>query len=115
ADTPVNYVLNVVNSASGFVDTLTDQAINLVKVGNDIIGRTVTSLDTVFTISINPNTGDVTLKMDRPIVHIPNPSLDHYLSFSNKITLSATAIDGDGDSATVTRDISSAFNFYDDD
>ncbi|MGE3320566.1 MAG: DUF5801 repeats-in-toxin domain-containing protein, partial [Candidatus Berkiella sp.] len=114
AATPVNYVLNVVNSASGLVDTLTGQAINLVKVGNNIIGQTATSLDTAFTVSINVNTGDITLKMDRALVHITNPDPDDDLILVNKISLSATAIDGDGDSATVTRDISGAFSFGDD-
>ncbi|PMU07113.1 hypothetical protein C1Y11_29070, partial [Pseudomonas sp. FW305-20] len=63
----LTYALGVVVGASGLVDTATGQAVNLSLNGGVVQGRTATSNDLVFTVSVAAN-GDVTLDQIRAVV-----------------------------------------------
>ncbi|WP_256581420.1 MULTISPECIES: DUF5801 repeats-in-toxin domain-containing protein, partial [unclassified Pseudomonas] len=63
----LTYALAVVAGASGLVDTATGQAVNLSLNGGVVQGRTATSNDLVFTVSVAAN-GDVTLDQIRAVV-----------------------------------------------
>src|SRR6185503_17198929 len=74
---------------------------------------------TVFTITLNAATGEVTLDQVRAVVHDDPADPDEssspaQLSAASLVTLTATIIDGDGDTNTATRDIGDAFKFEDD-
>ena len=105
---------------SGLNDTLSGDNILLRVVGNTIEGYLEGTPATVaFTISLNPDTGAVTLEQDRAIVH-DNPA-DHVESggsaatlAANLVVLTATIEDGDGDTASATANIGGSFQFEDD-
>ncbi|MGE4350335.1 MAG: DUF5801 repeats-in-toxin domain-containing protein, partial [Candidatus Berkiella sp.] len=111
----ITYVLSVGNAASGLVDTLSQEAIELVKIGNDIVGRTETGEDEVFRISVNANTGEITFSQSRAVEHpnVADPN-DVVGLLDNAIILTATAEDGDGDTDSASINIGSAFSFVDD-
>ena len=94
------------------VDTGTGEDVVLVKVGETIEGRTETTNQLSFVISVNAD-GEVSLDQQRSIVHPdptdPNESIT--LADDSLITLSVTATDGDGDSHTVADPINIAQNF----
>src|SRR5204862_406959 len=98
--TPVGYTLGTPGGASGFVDTATGQAVVLSKNGAVIEGRTQTSNVLVFTVSVD-SSGNVTLDQKRAVVHPDTTNNDDSKSFSaaNLVVLTATANDGDLDSA----------------
>ena len=119
----ITYVLGVKDDgsdvASGLSDTLTGGAVVLNKVGNDIVGTVSGSGEEVFRISISA-AGAVTFTQSRAVVHDnPNDPVESGssaagLSAPDLVTLTATIIDGDGDSASATRSIGGAFKFEDD-
>jgi large repetitive protein len=113
--TQIAYALNVVAGPSGLIDTLTGQAVNLVMNGAVVEGRTVTSGDLVFTVSVNAS-GQVTLDQIRAVMHTPNsgPNQSTILSAANLITLTATATDNDGDTDSALIDIGQSLLFLDD-
>ncbi len=85
-------------------------------VGNSIVGTVNGGSTTVFTITVNTDTGFVTLTQDRAVRH-DNPN-DHdeageptVLAGGAQITLTATIEDGDGDTDTATADITGSFEF----
>ena len=126
----VRYVLNVAPGGvdSGLVDTLSGDKIYLFKEGGQVVGRV--GLDdngganpagaVAFTISVNADSGAVTLEQDRSVVHndpadpIESGASAAVLVGSNLVTLTATIEDGDGDTASTTRDITTSFAFQDD-
>ncbi len=74
---------------------------------------------TVFTITVDAETGEVTLNQSRAVVHGDPTDGDEAdtpakLSAADLVTLTATIIDGDLDTDSATRDIGLAFNFEDD-
>ncbi|MCW5601487.1 DUF5801 repeats-in-toxin domain-containing protein [Nitrosomonas sp.] len=117
-DDALSYSLGVSapDADSGLVDTLSGDAVLLNKVGNDIVG-TAGGFE-VFRISVDAS-GQVTLDQSRAVVH-DDPN-DHdeatspaMLASADLITLTATVIDGDGDSDSAVRNIGDAFKFEDD-
>ncbi|WP_258540228.1 MULTISPECIES: DUF5801 repeats-in-toxin domain-containing protein, partial [unclassified Pseudomonas] len=111
----LTYALGVVVGASGLTDTATGQAVNLSLNGGVVQGRTATSNDLVFTVSVAAN-GDVTLDQIRAVVHpdTTNPDDSKTLTADNLVTLTATKTDGDGDSAQATLNIGQNLVFKDD-
>ena len=112
----LTYALSVVAGASGLVDTVTGQAVNLsVTAGGVVEGRTATSNDLVFTVSVN-SSGSVTLDQKRAVVHsdATNANDSATLSADNLVKLTATITDKDGDDETATLDIGRNLTFLDD-
>ncbi|PKB14783.1 T1SS-143 domain-containing protein [Novosphingobium kunmingense] len=109
------YTLGVVAGASGLVDTLSGQNVNLVMNGNVVEGRTATSNLLVFTVSVD-GSGNVTLDQIRAVVHTPNngPNDTASLSADTLVTLTGTFTDADGDVATATANIGQNLVFTDD-
>ncbi len=123
----IKYTLGLNNdiegSDSGLKDTLTNDSVFLYfeNGGKDIVGlaggRTG---DEVFRITVDANTGEVTLNQSRSVVH--NDPDDHdesegsaaKLANPNLITLTATITDGDLDTASDIKNIGDAFSFKDD-
>ncbi|HXH52216.1 MAG TPA: DUF5801 repeats-in-toxin domain-containing protein [Sphingomicrobium sp.] len=111
----ISYALGINAGATGLVDTATGQAVVLVVNGGVVEGRTATSNQLVFTVSVNA-AGTVTLDQVRAVQHAntsdPNDSVT--LSADNLITLTATITDRDGDSASATINIGQNLTFLDD-
>jgi hypothetical protein len=108
------------NVASGLVDTLTNEAVTLsVNAAGTVVTGSSATGGTVFTITLNADTGDVTLDQVRAVVHDDPTDPDEssspaQLSAANLVTLTATITDGDLDTDTATRDIGDACKFEDD-
>jgi len=109
------YALGVTAGSTGLVDSLTNQAVVLSVVGGVVQGRTATSNELVFTVSVAAN-GMVTLDQIRAVVHTPNSGPDQPTSplGDNLVTLTATVTDADGDTATAVADIGQNLIFEDD-
>jgi Domain of unknown function (DUF5801) len=118
----ISYKLDVSapNVASGLVDTLTNEAVTLsVNADGTVVTGSSATGGTVFTITLDADTGDVTLDQVRAVVHDDPLDPDEssspaQLSAANLVTLTATITDGDLDTDTATRDIGDAFKFEDD-
>jgi len=111
------YSLGVNAGASGLVDTATGQAVVLsVNGSGQVVGRAGAGGPTVFVLSVNSSTGNVTLDQQRavkhPITTDPNDSVT--LSAADLITLTMTVKDADNDTASATVDIGKTLNFLDD-
>ncbi|MHA4838946.1 beta strand repeat-containing protein [Sphingopyxis sp. MSC1_008] len=115
ATNSTTYSLGFAAGSTGLVDTLTNQAVVLSVVGGVVQGRTATSNELVFTVSVAAN-GTVTLDQSRAVVHTPNSGPDQPTSplADNLITLTATVTDADGDTATATANIGQNLVFEDD-
>ncbi len=143
SDQAIQYALGVKNNgtnvASGLYDTLTGLQIVLNKetdavLGDVVVGRAGAAGAVVFTISVDADTGDVSLEQVRAIVHddindhdeanddgtaanddaaLDDAAIQQTLA-ADLVTLTATITDGDGDTAQDTRDIGAAFRFLDD-
>ncbi|WP_241781136.1 DUF5801 repeats-in-toxin domain-containing protein [Pseudomonas fluorescens] len=111
----LTYALDVVAGASGLTDTATGEAVNLSLNGTVVEGRTATTSQLVFTVSVAAN-GDVILDQLRAVVHsnTTNPDDSTSLTSDNLVTLTATKTDGDGDSALATLNIGQNLVFKDD-
>ncbi|MBK9003019.1 MAG: hypothetical protein IPM41_03890 [Sphingomonadales bacterium] len=109
----VTYQLGLTAAATGLVDSLSGEAVTLSIVGGAIYGRT--SAHEVFRISVD-GAGVVTFNQSRAVLHTPDSGPDQTirLTGANLITLTATAIDGDSDSAQATVDITDRFVIHDD-
>jgi len=117
----VTYALGIGSGDSGLFDTLTGEEVVLGMDGSDVVGTVSGGTLEVFRISVNVNTGEVTLDQSRAVVH-DDPE-DHeedeagepsQLASADLITLTATATDDDGDTADHTVDIGDTFSFEDD-
>src|SRR5262249_31131359 len=110
----LTYALDTVGGNSNLTDTLTQQTVVVAKEGNNVVGRAGGAI--VFVVSVNPTTGVVTLDQQRAVVHpdTTNPDDTVTLSGNNLVKLTATAKDGDLDTAAQTIDITSSFAFKDD-
>ena len=111
----LSYALGMIAGASGLTDTATGEVVNLsLTVGGVVEGRTATSNDLVFTVSVAAN-GEVTLNQIRAVVHpTSDPDEPKSLSADNLVTLTATKTDKDGDSAQATLNIGQNLVFKDD-
>ncbi|UVL21929.1 DUF5801 repeats-in-toxin domain-containing protein [Pseudomonas donghuensis] len=111
----LTYALGVVAGASGLTDTASGEAVNLSLNGTVVEGRTATTNQLVFTVSVAAN-GDVTLDQLRAVVHpdATDPDDSTSLTSDNLVTLTATKTDGDGDSAQATLNIGQSLVFKDD-
>ncbi len=112
---------NIEGSDSGLKDTLTNDSVFLYLDGKDVVGLAGSSTgDEVFRITVDANTGVVTLNQIRSVVH-DDPS-DSYesgsaaekLASADLIKLTATITDGDFDTASAIKNIGDAFSFKDD-
>lgn len=112
----VTYALDVLapGTASGIFDVATGQEALLTRVGSVIEGRTAGN-DLVFTVAVNA-TGIVTLDQLRAVQHTPDTGSDQSttLAAANLITLTATAIDADGDTDAQAINIGQNLVFKDD-
>ncbi|MBK8159589.1 MAG: VWA domain-containing protein [Rhodospirillaceae bacterium] len=110
----VTYALAVTPGASGIVDVATGEAVNLVLNGTTVEGRTATTNQLVFTVTVAAN-GDVTLDQVRAVVHpTTDPDEPTTLTADDLVRLTATITDKDGDSASSTLNIGKNLVFKDD-
>ncbi len=111
----IAYTLGVTAVASGLVDTLTGQAVNLSVVSGVVFGKTAVSGIEVFKVSVD-SVGMVTLDQSRAVIHDPNVNANDVetLAADNLITLTATITDKDGDQDLATINIGQNLNFVDD-
>ena len=109
------YVLGLTGSATSLVDTATGEAVEVSMNGTTIEGRTATSDDLVFTITVASD-GTVTLTQLRAVVHTDDTDPDDATGglADDLVTLTATVTDGDGDTVDATANIGGAFSFRDD-
>ncbi len=114
---PLTYDLSIPldGTNSGLVDTATGQAVLLSDNGGVIEGRTETSDELVFTVSVDSD-GNVILDQKRAVIHsdptMPNETVT--LSSDDLVVLTATATDGDGDSDDAPLNIGQNLIFHDD-
>ncbi|AZO75422.1 MAG: hypothetical protein E5V92_18495 [Mesorhizobium sp.] len=120
----ITYELGVKSGAtvdSGLDDTLSGDNILLRLVNGQVEGYLENDTSTVaFVISVDANTGEVTLTQDRAIIHddpldpVESGTSAATLAAADLVTLKATITDGDGDTADATANIGTAFTFEDD-
>lgn len=122
-DDAVTYALGISGDGddSGLVDSLTGDAVLLHADNGDVVGTTATDGFEVFRISVDLNTGEVTLDQSRAVAHddAADPEEDgagepSKLASADLITLTATATDDDGDTGDHTVGIGDTFSFEDD-
>ncbi|MGE5502470.1 MAG: DUF5801 repeats-in-toxin domain-containing protein, partial [Ignavibacteriales bacterium] len=110
----VTYALGINSGSTGLRDCATGDAILLKMDGSDVVGYVGTNTE-VFRISVDGD-GNVTLSQSRAIEHIvsgvPTDSA-LTLASANLITLTATAEDGDKDTASNVVNIGTSFHFAD--
>ncbi|QFT76811.1 DUF5801 repeats-in-toxin domain-containing protein [Erythrobacter sp. THAF29] len=113
--TPISYALDVNAGSTGLVDTATDEAVVLVLNGGVVEGRTATTDELVFTVSVD-SAGAVTLDQQRAVKQADDMDDNDAatLDGANLVTLTATIVDSDGDTATATANIAGALTFLDD-
>ncbi|MDZ4195075.1 MAG: retention module-containing protein, partial [Pseudomonas sp.] len=107
------YQLVIKSPDSGLVDTESDEAVKLVFNGSVLEGRTETSNELVFTLSVDA-AGLVTLTQLRAVVHPTAQPDELHLLGSDKIGLQATITDADGDQASASIDLGQVLGFRDD-
>ena len=116
--TATTYSLQVsVNGVdSGLDDVATGSNILLYLESGQVVGRVGGATGAVsFTVSVN-SSGVVTLDQQRAIAHAPNTTADQEssLASANLVQLSATVVDGDGDSSSAILNLGSVISFRDD-
>ncbi|WP_343349847.1 retention module-containing protein [Pseudomonas sediminis] len=107
------YELVIKSPNSGLVDTASDEAVKLVFNGSVLEGRTETSNELVFTLSVNA-AGLVSLTQLRAVVHPTAQPDELHLLGSDKVGLQATITDADGDQASASIDLGQVLGFRDD-
>ncbi|MGI3125431.1 DUF5801 repeats-in-toxin domain-containing protein [Nitratireductor sp. PBL-C9] len=114
-------VLNA--GATGLTDTLSGEPVVLSEEGGAIVGRTEPGGDEVFRISVDANTGDITVSQSRALFHDQNPgsdaeahdeSLTPEVMNSGLVSLNVVLTDGDGDTASDTAELGALIKFQDD-
>ncbi|QOF74510.1 hypothetical protein IG197_29690 (plasmid) [Aminobacter sp. SR38] len=120
----ITYALGVKSAGvdSGLDDTLSGDDILLrLNASGEVEGYLANATSTVaFVISVDENTGEVTLTQNRSVVHDDPADPEESgasaakLAAADLVTLTATATDGDGDTDDATANIGDAFNFEDD-
>ena len=111
----VTYSLTATAGASGLVDTITGEAVNLVQNGAVVEGRTAGSNLLVFTLSVD-SAGNVTLDQSRAVVHsdTSNPNDSVTLSAADLVTLTATITNSSGQQQSAALNIGQNLQFLDD-
>ncbi|HEY6661952.1 MAG TPA: DUF5801 repeats-in-toxin domain-containing protein [Sphingomicrobium sp.] len=113
----VSYALGINAGDSGLIDVATGQPIVLVLNGGVVEGHVGNAAGALaFTVSIDANSGVVTLDQIRALQH-PNPANPDdsvTLASDNLITVIGTVTDRDGDQATAVANIGQNLNFEDD-
>ena len=115
----IGYSLAITAGPSGIVDVATGEAVNLVMNGAVVEGRSATTNQLVFTISVDAN-GVVTLDQLRAVQHNDPSDPDEAgasaatLSADSLVRLVATVTDKDGDTASASVNIGTDFQFKDD-
>lgn len=107
------YELVIKSPNSGLVDTASDEAVKLVFNGSVLEGRTETSNELVFTLSVDA-AGLVSLTQLRAVVHPTAQPDELHLLGSDKVGLQATITDADGDQASASIDLGQVMGFRDD-
>ena len=99
----LSYSLGINAGATGLVDTATGLPVVLSVEGGMVVGRAGPGGEIVFTVGVNA-TGDVTLDQQRAVIHpdATNPDDAISLATDDLITITGTATDADGDTASVT-------------
>ncbi|RST30036.1 hypothetical protein HMF7854_03735 [Sphingomonas ginkgonis] len=114
----IHYSLVATNgSDSGLVDVATGQHIFLFVNGGGVEGHVGNSAGGVlaFTVSLDSDSGDVTLDQIRALSHPDAADSDDAVSpLVGTIGVTATITDGDGDSVATSVDLSGALVFHDD-
>jgi len=116
----IHYALGITGAsgvASGLTDVATGQSIVLVNNNGVVEGHVGNAAGALaFTVTIDGNTGVVTLDQIRAVVHpnTSNPDDSVTLANDNLVTISATITDRDGDTASATANIGQNLNFKDD-
>ncbi|MHC2816877.1 T1SS-143 domain-containing protein [Bradyrhizobium huanghuaihaiense] len=114
---PISYALSIDTSKpTGLVDAQTNEDVVLVMNGTTVEGHTASSDLLVFTLSVD-NNGVVTFTDDRAVKEADgtNPDTNEGISLaSGVVTLTATIIDNDGDSADTSIDLGKQVTFLDD-
>ncbi len=111
----VSYALAATSGPTGLFDAATGEAVILSVLGGVIYGKTQSGGAEVFRITVS-GAGVVTFDQSRAVLHTPDSGPDQVLVMpaANHITLTATVIDGDGDSASAAADITDRFAIRDD-
>ncbi|PAU79532.1 DUF5801 repeats-in-toxin domain-containing protein, partial [Halomonas salipaludis] len=111
----VSYALSVDGSgATGLTATASGEAISLVDNGGVIEGLTASG-ELAFTISVDSQSGEVTLTQLLALSHPDGSDPADVLDLTGSgLQLSATATDGDGDSTTAAIDLGDRLSFIDD-
>ena len=112
------YSLTILDANTGLTDTQTQEPITLHVNGSVIEGRNTTG-DVVFALTVDPNTGEVSMAQYRAIDHGDQEgeggAFDEVLSLgSGKLAVTLTAQDADGDKDSESVDIGSGITFDDD-
>ena len=117
----LSYALELgTNTNTNLVDVATDESVNLSLNGGVIEGRTGTSDDLVFTISVDSATGEVTQTQLRAVEH--TDLIDTVAPYNDDVTglgvvdavILTGTVDAGGDIASDSIDISGAIKFTDD-
>ncbi len=118
--TSTSYVLSIgtAGATTNLVDVATGQAVVLVDNGGGIEGRTATSNDLVFTVSVDGD-GNVELDQTRALEHPDTTDHDDTVTLDADhivLTRTDTITDGDNDTASDSEslDIGAAMSFDDD-
>ncbi|MGA4495787.1 DUF5801 repeats-in-toxin domain-containing protein [Vreelandella venusta] len=104
--------------ASGVTDTATGEAVHLFMDGDYVVGRVGNDPagDIAFRITLDGDSGAVTLTQTRPLEHPDSTDHDDIITLNDgALQLVATAVDGDGDSVDSDAvDVGGQFTFRDD-
>jgi hypothetical protein len=122
AGTPITYAIAATSGAdSGLMESGTGNHVFLFNESGVVVGRAGTNALTaaagniVFTATIDA-TGKVTLDQRLAVVHTPNNGVNDSttLTSGGLVQVTATAHDGDGDTAAASLNIGTLLNFVDD-
>ncbi|MFQ1969099.1 DUF5801 repeats-in-toxin domain-containing protein [Aeromonas veronii] len=108
-----SYSLSIQNVNSGLIDTTTGEQIRLVMNGSTIEGRTITTGQLAFNLSVD-GSGKVTLDQLRAIEHPTSDPDEVKFLGSGHISLTLTVTDKDGDHTSGRLDIGKVISFKDD-
>ncbi|WP_429058647.1 retention module-containing protein [Aeromonas veronii] len=108
-----SYSLSIQNVNSDLIDTTTGEQIRLVMNGSTIEGRTITTDQLVFNLSVD-GSGKVTLDQLRAIEHPTSDPDEVKFLGSGHISLTLTVTDKDGDHTSGRLDIGKVISFKDD-
>jgi len=107
--------INAENADSGLLDAITGEAVVLTINDGVVEGRSAESGDLIFTVGVDAGTGEVKLDQVRALIHEdPSDPNDTATIAGGVLTLTATATDEDGDTASAGIDLGAVISFLDD-